>query len=74
MDIKYIRSFRIFNIAFFDVIASVLVMELIMARYNIPHGVGAVAAIVLGIIVHWMIGIPTELNYKLGISGPPERD
>lgn len=82
--VKYLRSFRLFNIAMFDVIASIVFMILIISfAYKKMSGdphiyrsviLGTLSAIPIGIAAHYAFGIPTELNYKLGISGKPKRD
>lgn len=70
-----LRSFRIGGIAVFDVVASMYGCGILNERYGTgSFQRGALAAIPLGIAVHWALGIDTQLNNYLGISDPPSRD
>jgi hypothetical protein len=70
--IDTMRSFRVANIAVFDVVMSVYLLGYVNQRWgtgSFQHG--AWAAIPLGIVVHMMLGIPTQLNHYLGLSAAP---
>jgi hypothetical protein len=72
--IDELRSFRIGGIAVFDVVASMYGCGALNKRYgtgSFKHG--ALAAIPLGVAVHWLLGINTQLNNYLGISDAPTR-
>lgn len=79
MGLLYLRSFRIFGIALFDLVLSMLIMILIFI-YKAPSPLNQinfiVAAIILtiplGIVVHVLFGINTTLNYYLGLSDKPK--
>jgi hypothetical protein len=78
-----LRSYRIFGIALFDLISSIigLIIILLVARkYHFsslqkkPFIVaGILLAIPLGIVFHIIFGINTTLNYKLGLSYKPSK-
>ena len=68
------RSIRVADIAVFDVVVSMAALGWLNANYgtgSFSHG--AMAAIPLGVAVHWWLGIPTQLNFKLGLSAAPSR-
>lgn len=66
MDITYLRSFRIFNLALFDYIASILIFYLVFEMFNIEHSlrnyllIGPVA-----IISHLAISQDSTINRNL---------
>jgi len=77
-----IRSFRFQSplpeIAIADVIASVVAISLTfiyVADMNVSTalGAGALLTFPLAILVHWLLEVPTELNYQLGISSKPNQ-
>jgi hypothetical protein len=69
-----LRSVRVFEVAVFDVVASVYLCGLLNERYgNGSFKQGAWAAIPIGIAAHWLFGVNTTLNYRLGLSDPPAR-
>jgi len=82
MDLKEIRSRRIFGIALFDLILAIVgaVLILLIAKWKwFPHlntlnfvVAGILLAIPLGIFVHIIVGKDTTLNYKLGLSNEPK--
>ena len=77
-----IRKYRIFNIAIFDLVTSLVATILIFAvakkKYfddmnMIPFIIaGILVSIPLGIFVHVIFGINTQLNYSLQLSKKPE--
>jgi ABC-type protease/lipase transport system fused ATPase/permease subunit len=69
--IDSLRKPRISNIALFDVIVSIIAVRYIAVFYNYSPWYGLLA-IPIGIIIHYMFDINTELNYKLGISDKPK--
>ncbi len=75
--ITQLRKFRIFNIALFDIIGSVLGLYLLLrlVLHNKPaHFYWAwsvVLTLPLGIIAHVLFDTPTTLNYYLGLSVKP---
>lgn len=75
-SLRTLRSFRpVGNIAAFDTIVS-YVVALILIRYfykgrRSPYLL-ALLVFPLGIAVHWVLSIPTQLNYRLGISERPD--
>jgi hypothetical protein len=84
MSIKQLRSHRIFNISLFDVIMAWLGMYFFFVLYQKikpidypdiydPGMKATMFFIPISIISHAMFDIPTELNYKLGISKKPIR-
>lgn len=71
--IKSLRSYRVYEIALFDVIIAIIGMVILANYLNINVLYAALSAIPIGIIVHQILGINTELNYKLGLSSKPDR-
>lgn len=80
MGLLYLRSFRIFGIALFDLVLSMVVMILIflyMAPSPPLNQINFIVAAILltiplGIVVHVLFGINTTLNYYLGLSDKPK--
>lgn len=67
-----LRSYRVAGIAVFDVVASVYMCGWLNERYgNGSFKEGAMAAIPIGIVSHWLLGIDTTLNHYLGLSQLP---
>ena len=84
MSIKQLRSHRIFNISMFDVIIAWIGLYFFFIMYqrlkpmnypdvNDPGMKATIFLFPISIIFHVMFNIPTELNYKLGISAKPIR-
>jgi hypothetical protein len=80
MDMTSLRSFRIFGIALFDLVLSMVIMTLIflyiapsppLSRINFIIA-AIILTIPLGIVVHVLFGINTTLNYYLGLSNKPK--
>ena len=79
--ISNLRSYRVYNIAMFDIVMSIIGVILIIAfsqkyyrgNYNWRSSMyaGAICAIPLGILFHTLTGTKTTLNYYLGLSQPP---
>lgn len=72
MSLEELRSYRIQEIAIFDVIIAILAIEIILYLMQV-HATGLSILLVfpLGIITHYILGIDTTLNYKLGLSDKP---
>jgi hypothetical protein len=78
--LQYLRSFRIFEIALFDLIASIIGLYYIL-RFIQPNQSNefywswvAVLVLPLSVISHLLTDTPTMLNYYLGLSPPPIRN
>ena len=81
MSIQSLRSHRLFGIALFDLISSMIGMIIIFLIFRQIHFknlsvypfivAGLLLAIPFGIIVHIMFGTDTTLNYFLGLSNKP---
>ena len=78
MGIKYLRSFRIWGVALFDLISAfigTIVVFVLLRKKNIPVSHYVIAALVLtipiGIVAHVLFRVNTTLNYKLGLSDRP---
>ena len=69
--IEDLRKPRIANIALFDLILAMLVTEILFRKANLPDYYGVIATIPIGIVVHYLLGVNTQLNYMLGISQSP---
>lgn len=67
--LDYLRSFRICEIALFDLILAFVGMIYLSYLLHFDTTLAIALTIPLGIAVHWMFGIPTTLNRKLGIAG-----
>ena len=75
--IEYLRSFRIFNIAMFDLIMT-YVLSYFLLKWLIPGkpqsfyvGWLLVGVLPVSVLSHLIFGIPTTLNYYLGVSNRP---
>jgi hypothetical protein len=83
MDLKSIRSYRIFGISIFDIISAMLglVLVFLIARhFHFPTlsktnfiVAGIILAIPVGVVFHIIFGTNTTLNAKLGLSYEPTR-
>lgn len=62
------HSYRVLNIAVFDVIGTILIAWLISATFNIYFGYVFVAAFILGTILHRVFCVNTTINkYIFGV-------
>lgn len=81
MNIKQLRSYRIFGIAMFDLIVAMLgLITLFLIAWKVHFQnldwwkfalAGVLLAIPVGIFFHILFGTNTTLNYKLGLSNKP---
>ena len=77
--IAQLRSFRLFDISLFDLIASIIGIYLLLKLLikNKPRHYYIAWTIVLvlpiSVISHVVFKTPTTLNYYLGLSGKPVR-
>jgi hypothetical protein len=82
MDLKSIRSFRIWGISVFDVVTAIVglvIIFLIAKHFHFPKldnsnfiWAGILLALPIGIAFHILFGTNTTLNSKLGLSYPPK--
>lgn len=59
--ITWLRSWRIMNIALFDLVTSIIGTELLFRHFLKVKWLGAALAIPIGMIVHRLIGVKTQL-------------
>ena len=78
MDLQKLRSYRFMNLAIFDLVSAfggmILLTWLLNTYYpqlGMKYCTALLITIPIGIVVHYLLGIPTQLNYKLGLSGSP---
>ena len=82
MNIQSLRSYRIFNIALFDLVGAILGMILIfiltwyfhfkdLSIYKFVLS-AILCTIPISIFFHVIFGINTQLNYNLGLSYEPK--
>jgi hypothetical protein len=71
-----LRGPKLWNMSIFDWVASLLGAWLV-GRWLGFKGMAwlgfLLAWTAFGVVVHLAVGVPTELGYKLGLNGPPER-
>lgn len=79
-SLSCVRSFRIFNIALFDLIGSIVILYYCI-RWAFPARPSSFAwswtillVLPLSVISHILFGIPTMLNSYLGLSSIPQRN
>ena len=82
MNISDLRKHRIFGLAIFDIVTSIIgmvILFLIMWKWHFRKlkplafiYAAILLAIPFGIIIHIMFGVNTSLNYKLGLSYNPK--
>ena len=78
------RSFRVWGVALFDVVLSILVMALVLLFFRWVHRekhrdsnpwcfvlAAFYTAVPVGIVAHVVFGVRTTLNSKLGPSEKP---
>lgn len=71
-NLEYIRSFRIQKIALFDLISAMAASAWLFKRNKWgTYYQGALAAVPIGIVAHYLLGVNTQLNYYLGLSKSP---
>jgi hypothetical protein len=78
MNITQLRTYKIFDLAVFDLVTSVLGMVILFVilhrlffnKLRLINFIiaGVLLAIPFGIIIHILFGINTSLNFKLGLS------
>jgi hypothetical protein len=67
--IKTLRTPRLFGMAIFDLVGSIVGTEFVTYKLlGFKKYTGAILAVPLGIVVHKVLNIDTELNRKLGIN------
>ncbi len=75
--LSHLRSFRLLDIAVFDVVATLLAAVIAgrMVGVSSPRGMGIAFIILLliGIMVHWALRVDTKLNFYLGLSNDPRQ-
>ena len=77
MILQQLRSYRIYGIALFDLFTAVI--GIFMFTYIVSSTLtysqrllwSVVFVIPVGVATHFILGIPTTLNYYLGISRLP---
>jgi hypothetical protein len=82
MSITQLRSYKIFGLAAFDLILSMIGTILLCLLFRHIHFkelpvqnfilAGILLAIPLGIFFHIIGGVNTKLNYTLGLSNSPK--
>jgi hypothetical protein len=70
--IKKLREPRIIGIAIFDLLLAIIITAYIFYKLGFNYKLGAILSVPIGIIIHYLFGIDTTLNYYLGISKKPE--
>ena len=70
--IKKLREPRIIGIAIFDLLLAIIITAYIFYKLGYDYKIGVLLSIPLGIIIHYLFGIDTTLNYYLGISEKPK--
>ena len=83
MSLKQLRSYRILNIAMFDVVTSIVFLAFIFIvaqRHYYPKLdwkkfiiAAVLLAIPIGIVFHILFGVNTQLNYIMGLSDKPNK-
>lgn len=83
MSLKQLRSYRILNIAMFDVVTSIVFLAFIFIvaqRHYYPKLnwkkfiiSATLLAIPIGIVFHILFGVNTQLNYIMGLSDKPKK-
>jgi hypothetical protein len=83
MTIAELRKHRIFNIALFDLILTVVGMVIIFKMIHNKYypelelknfvAAGILLALPISIFAHALFGVNTQLNYVLGLSNAPTR-
>lgn len=70
MDLVWIRSFRIFQIAVFDVFTAWIGLYLLFAffQFKNPSLWTFIFLFPIGILSHYLFGVKTKLNEYLGIN------
>lgn len=71
--IDSLRAPKLFNIALFDVVGTLIGAYALAEYMNADPYQYMFFAIVAGIVAHKLFGINTQLNYYLGLSDKPLR-
>jgi hypothetical protein len=61
-----IRKHRIFGLAIFDLVTTIIGAALIAWAFNIRFLYALVGVVIVGIVIHWMFCVDTTLNLTLG--------
>jgi hypothetical protein len=83
MSLQSLRSHRIFGIALFDLLSSIVGMIILFIIFREIHFknlslypfivAGILLAVPIGIVFHVIFGTNTTLNYFLGLSNKPKK-
>ena len=66
--ITQLRSYRVSGVSVFDLTVASIVTEIIVQNTtNLPRFSGIPIAIVVGVAVHYALGINTPLGEKMGV-------
>lgn len=81
MSLTYLRSFRIFGMAIFDIVlslAGMIIVMLLSHHYHYPDlpkdnfvWAAVLTMFPIAIVSHVVLGVNTSLNYRLGLSRKP---
>ena len=67
--LQNLRSYRIQGVSLFDLTVASIGTEFLVRSYtNLPKGSGIPISILMGLLVHWVLGIDTPLGNDLGIN------
>lgn len=63
-----VHSYRIFNIAIVDLVLTILAAGMISWFWKFSFLISVFMLIVFGVIVHYVLCVPTALNKSLGLA------
>ena len=66
--IEKLREPRIFGMAIFDLFSAIVGTALIFKYLGHSYMLGALWAVPIGILSHWLFNINTSLNGRLGLN------
>ena len=65
---KGIHKYRIFGMAFFDIVGLLILTVIISKQYSFDFTHLLVCLILLTILIHYLFCVPTALNVAIGIA------
>lgn len=70
---RWRQEYKFFGYGAVDLFGTLIIAALFACYMKWSVWKTGVGAIILGVIVHYLLGIPTKLNYTLGLSDMPVR-
>ncbi len=71
---KGIHQYRIFGMAFFDIVGLILLSIIFSKYFNVNFIYTLLVMILITILIHWLFCVPTAANVAIGLADVPQQD